>query len=74
MLLTLGVCALPAVAEEGGATVDTVGLAQVGDAERVSADSLWARANAAYSNGSYRQAVELYERLLGQGMHSVKLY
>lgn len=74
VLLTFGACALPAVAEEGGATVDTVGLAQVGDAERVSADSLWARANAAYSNGSYRQAVELYETLLGQGMHSVKLY
>lgn len=37
-------------------------------------DTIWARANAAYSNRSYRQAVDLYETLLAQGMHSGKLY
>ncbi len=42
--------------------------------EPIPPDSLWARANAAYSNGSYRQAVELYDALLAEGVHSGKLY
>lgn len=37
-------------------------------------DTLWAQANAAYSNGSYRQAADLYEAVLGRGVHSAKLY
>lgn len=37
-------------------------------------DTLWAQANAAYSNGQFRLAVQLYEELLRQGVHSSKLY
>lgn len=43
-------------------------------AAELSKDTLWARANAAYSNGNYRQAVDLYDALLADGMHSGKLY
>lgn len=42
--------------------------------EPIPPDSLWALANAAYSNGSYRQAVELYDALLAEEVHSGKLY
>lgn len=37
-------------------------------------DTLWTQAHAAYSDGRYRQAAELYETLLERGMHSPKLY
>ena len=36
-------------------------------------DELWDRANTAYINGDYRTAAETYERLLAQGLVSVKL-
>lgn len=43
-------------------------------AAELSRDTLWSRANAAYSNGNYRQAVDLYDALLAEGVHSGKLY
>ena len=36
-------------------------------------DRLWDQANTAYINGDFREAAEAYERLLAQGMVSVKL-
>ncbi len=61
-------------AEIATVAIDTAGSVRNGGEDSIPVDSLWARANAAYSNGSYRQAVELYETLLGRGVHSVKLY
>lgn len=43
-------------------------------ADRLPLDSLWEWANAAYSNGNYRQAADWYEALLARGVHGVKLY
>lgn len=49
-------------------------LPAVASLDDIPADTLWTQANAAYSNGSYRQAVELYDALLARGVHSGKLY
>lgn len=45
-------------------------------AEKVSAtpDALWDRANTAYLNADYHTAVDVYERILAQGLVSAKLY
>lgn len=54
--------------------VAAAGLSAADNLGEISADTLWARANAAYSNGNYRQAAELYDTLLTRGIHSGKLY
>lgn len=40
----------------------------------VSDRELWDRANTAYINGDFHRAAEIYERILGRGLSSVKLY
>lgn len=42
--------------------------------EQLAIDDLWDRANTAYINADYRTAIDTYERILGQGLGSVKLY
>ena len=37
-------------------------------------NTLWDSANAAYNEGNYSKAVELYEAILADGEHSAKLY
>lgn len=37
-------------------------------------EGLWDRANTAYVNGDYREAIDLYERILDSGLASAKLY
>lgn len=72
-----------AVAAEAGEAAEADSTAAVaegtvvaeGMAEGVeTVDSLWSRANAAYSRGEFRQAAELYEAMLERGRHSAKLY
>lgn len=73
------VSAIPMADTVAVASTDTTGVLtsalpavpSLGDVPR---DTLWSRANAAYSNGNYRQAVDLYDALLAQGVHSGKLY
>ncbi len=43
-------------------------------AEPLSLDTLWLRANTAYSNGDYARAVENYTAITAAGRHSAKLY
>lgn len=63
-----------AVASTDTTGVLTTELPAVPTLADISRDTLWARANAAYSNGSYRQAVDMYDALLAEGVHSSKLY
>lgn len=63
-----------AVAATDTSAVLTSGLPAAASLGDIPADTLWSQANAAYSNGSYRQAAELYEALLARGVHSGKLY
>ena len=63
-----------AVASTDTTGVLTAELPAVSSLADISRDTLWSRANAAYSNGNYRQAVDLYDALLAQGVHSGKLY
>lgn len=81
---------LPARAAEAATGADTVALATVDTSavvaaeapegslatgtEAVPVDSLWARANAAYSIADYRRAAALYTAILNRGVHSGKLY
>lgn len=43
-------------------------------AEGESVDSLWNKANVAYRDANYMEAVRIYETILGQGLESDKLY
>ncbi|WP_298063768.1 tetratricopeptide repeat protein [uncultured Rikenella sp.] len=63
-----------AAAATDTSAVLTAKLPAVASLDDIPADTLWARANAAYSNGGYRAAAELYEALLARGVHSGKLY
>lgn len=63
-----------ATATTDTSAVLTARLPAVASLDEIPADTLWARANAAYSNGSYREAIALYETLLSEGVHSDKLY
>ena len=86
LLLTATLTAPAAQALPASAAADTVAqastdtsavltdLAPTPVAGKPAQDTLWAQANAAYSNGQFRLAVQLYEELLRQGVHSSKLY
>ena len=52
--------------QPGAATTDAVAAA--------TPEALWDLANTAYINGDYRTATETYERILDEGLSSVKLY
>lgn len=43
-------------------------------AEAASADDLWEQANNLYTKGEFAAAAEMYERILGEGLFSDKLY
>lgn len=86
LVLAVTLTATPAQALPASAAADTVAQAST-DTSTVltdlaptpleatpAQDTLWARANAAYSNGQFRLAVQLYDELLRQGVHSSKLY
>ncbi|WP_159431212.1 tetratricopeptide repeat protein [Millionella massiliensis] len=87
-ILSASIAVLPANAEQANAASDTVAVAttdtsallkaespvDVAEGGKMILDSIWAQANAAYSNGNYRLAVDRYETLLQQGVHSSKLY
>ena len=75
LFLILSFGALCAWAQEGADTAAHV--AAVGEepaAEAASPEQLWDRANTAYVNGDFHAAAEIYERILAQGLSSVKLY
>lgn len=44
------------------------------DLNALSSDTLWSRANSAYIQNNYRQAIELYNAILARNEHSAKLY
>ena len=86
LLLTVTLTAPAAQALPASAAADTVAQASTDTSAvltdlaptpvegKPAQDTLWAQANAAYSNGQFRLAVQLYEELLRQGVHSSKLY
>lgn len=67
----LFLCTLSAAAQTPVAA-DT--LAVTGAETELSPDELWNRANTAYLNGDYRDAIGHYEKILDRGLVSARLY
>ncbi len=62
-------------AQEGADTAaQSAAVGEESAAGTVSPEQLWDRANTAYVNGDFHTAAEIYERILAQGLSSVKLY
>ncbi|MFI3321146.1 MAG: competence protein [Rikenellaceae bacterium] len=51
-----------------------IGSVKASEPAKVQVDTLWQRANAAYSAGDYQKAVEEYEQIMNMGYESSKLY
>lgn len=55
-------------------TTEQTEVAEQTTAQQSDNDTLWERANAAYNEGKYSTAAELYESILADKQHSAKLY
>lgn len=79
LLLALIASTLSAFAQATTEPEQTVATEQTEVAEQAAAqlgdnDTLWERANAAYNEGKFATAAELYEAILANNQHSAKLY
>ncbi len=74
-ILILLFCVPGLQAQEGADTLARqADAAELPAAAAATPEALWDLANTAYINGDYRTATETYERILGEGLSSVKLY
>ncbi len=76
LFVGLWICGCGRAVAAASAPADTLAAVSAEAAEILAepVDSLWARANAAYSRGEFRQAAAGYEAVLERGEHSTKLY
>lgn len=63
-----------AVQAEDIASQNGIETAETALSEAVSANEMWDRANTLYMNGEFAAAANVYERILGEGLFSDKLY
>ena len=74
-ILFLLLCTPGLRAQEGADSLAQQPVAATTDAVAAATpEALWDLANTAYINGDYRTATETYERILDEGLSSVKLY
>ncbi len=64
----------PAAPAETAVRAETDGGATAAEMAAETPDALWDEANTAYLNADYHTAIEVYERILAQGLVSAKLY